>query len=179
VATERQKVQCAGVRVQGTLFLPDPAGAVIDDIRRRWDPVMAELVPAHVTVAYEIDDPAGFSRRLVEVATVMAPLRFALTHAACWGSSPAGGIYLAVDDSFGDIAGLRRSLRIADPTGVAYTPHVTLVHPRSAHRAEEAWTVLRALRVDQPVTVHDVALVQNAGRGWDVVERVPLLGRRR
>jgi hypothetical protein len=164
-------------RLQATLFLPPPANQVVEDIRRRWDPIMAELVTAHVTLVYEVDDPGVFMRLLMRVAGVTAPLEFELTHAACWGS-PDRGIYLAVEDSLGGIGALRRSLLVADPPGVTYTPHVTLVLPRSVapERAGAAWTLLRDLRMDQPVTIHDVALVQNAGRGWELVDRIRLMG---
>jgi 2'-5' RNA ligase len=165
-------------RLQATLFLPPPVNELVEDIRRRWDPAMATLVSAHVTLVYEVDDPGVFLQRLARVARATTPLEFTLTHAACWGS-PAGGIYLAVDDSLGAISALRRSLLVTDGPGVAYRPHVTLVHPRSATsaHAEAAWSLLRDVRVDQRVTIHDVALIRNAGHGWELMNRTRLMGR--
>ena len=149
---------------------------VVEEIRRRWDPATAALVAAHLTLVYEVDDDVV--ARLRRVAGITAPLGFVVTRAACWGS-PAGGIYLAVDDSLGAIGALRRFLQVGDPPGLVYTPHVTLVHPRSAtpQRAAAAWEDLSGLRLDERVTVGEVALVLHTGRGWEAAETIRLTGR--
>ncbi|MGH2687850.1 MAG: 2'-5' RNA ligase family protein, partial [Actinomycetota bacterium] len=132
--------------------MPPPVGRMADDLRRRWDPAAAALVGAHVTIAYEVDD--GVASRLRQVAAATAPVEFTLTRAACW-SSPAGGIYFAVEDRGGAIGALRRSLQIDDPPDLPFTPHVTLVHPRSAtsEGAAAAWSELRGLHLGRHVTV--------------------------
>lgn len=164
-------------RVQATLFLPPPVNRAVEDIRRRWDPRMAQVVAAHVTLVHQVDDPSAFLQQLRSIATVTAPVQFTLTHAARW-ESPAGGIYVAVEDSSDAIAALRRSLLVTDPPGITYTPHVTLVHPRTTlpDRARSAWSALRDVRVNQHVTVEDVALMQNGAQGWELVDRIRLMG---
>lgn len=61
-------------------------------------------------------------------------------------------------------------LRVEDTAGLPYTPHVTLVHPRTAtpEQAIAAWGALRGLRVDRPVTVHDVVVTRRTVRGWEM-----------
>ena len=167
----------APMRVQATLFLPPPVHQVVEEIRERWDPGMAQLVAAHVTLVHQVDEPSGFLQRLTRIAAATAPIELLLTHAACWGS-PGGGIYMAVEDSLGGIAGLRHSLLVTDPPGVVYTPHVTLLHPRTVTptRARAAWTLLHDLQVDQPVTIDEVALVQKRGQRCELVNQVRLTG---
>jgi 2'-5' RNA ligase len=138
---------------------------------------MAQLVAAHVTLVHQAEDPADFLERLKRIAATTPPIEISLTHAACWGS-PAGGIYVAVEDSLGALAELRRSLLVTDPPGVAYTPHVTLLHPRTATpaRARAAWTLLHDMRVDQAVTIDEVTLVQKRRQRWELTNRIRLKG---
>ncbi|MGH2722073.1 MAG: hypothetical protein ACRDJO_10800 [Actinomycetota bacterium] len=83
-----------------------------------------------------------------------------------------------MDHSSGTIGALRRSLQVEDPPGLPYTPHVTLVHPRTAtpEQAAAAWNALSGLRVDRPVTIPDVAVTRRTLRGWEVAERIRLTG---
>ena len=83
-----------------------------------------------------------------------------------------------MDDPLGAIAALRRSLQVDDPPGLVYTLHGTLVHPRSATpgRAEAAGDALSGRRLEERVTVDQVALVRHTDRGWEVAERIRLTG---
>ncbi len=41
------------------LFVPEPVAGLVDDVRRRWDPVMLGRIDAHVTLVHDVVDSAG------------------------------------------------------------------------------------------------------------------------
>jgi 2'-5' RNA ligase len=149
-----------GVRRQITAFLPAPIGARVDEVRMRWDPEMARRIAAHITLVHDADDDR-FVPPAVERVVDGQVLRVRLTAARCW-ETPAGGIYLGVDDGHGDIARIRRLLDVDESASVRYVPHVTLLHPRTVEpaRLEAAWAALAGWSVDAPVVVDRIAAIE-------------------
>ena len=161
---------CRAVRRQITAFLPEFVGAEIDEIRSRWDPEMAALISAHVTVVHDAPDRSPLDR-----VRGCSSLRIRLTGARCWGT-PDGGVYLGVDDGRGDLASVRETLRAMEAPGVEYEPHVTLLHPRtvSALRLREAWAELAHWTVDCDVVLDRISLVELVDAHWSVIDEVVL-----
>jgi mutator protein MutT len=67
-------------RIHLAAVLPAAAARPIEALRRRWDPVMAEVVPAHLTLAYpeEAPDVVLLRTRAGEAAVHEVPFRMRL-----------------------------------------------------------------------------------------------------
>ncbi len=65
-----------------TIFLPPDVAGPIEEARRRWDPVMAAQIAAHVTLAYPREAP---SRDLPPHVTIVHP-RTSTRGRECWES---------------------------------------------------------------------------------------------
>ena len=88
------------------LFVPPPVDAQVDEIRRRYDPIMTGRIGAHITLVHDAAD-LGMARERVAAAAERRSFPVRLTHTDRWGRS-SYGIYLHVDDHAG---GDRRAAR--------------------------------------------------------------------
>lgn len=168
-------------RTQLTAFVPAPARAGVDEVRRRWDPVMAARIGAHLTVLRSLPDPQVVSASLAEAPPGIVRLR--LSRAAHVTPLAAGGIFLAVEDEHGDWATLCQVLRRSlGPDADLSLPHVTLLHPRTTSLAqrERAWEVLSRWEPDLRVAISEVAVIRETGGGrWGTTGTIPLRTRNR
>jgi 2'-5' RNA ligase len=164
------------VRRQVVAFLPTPVGKRIDEIRARWDPTMAQRIAAHITLVHDAPDDNSL-RSCLDVVATGPQLLVQLTAARCWGA-PEHGIYLGVEDTRGDINRIRKSLRVIDPAGVRYEPHVTLVHSRAAAPASlaEAWSRLADWTLETAVAIDSLCVIELHATKWAVVTRVAFSG---
>ena len=157
--------------------LPAATAALVDEIRCRFDPIMAARIDAHLTLVHDVIDQARVAE-LVGRAVDREPFRVRLTHADRWGPSRYGS-YLHVDDPEGAVRGLHQALaELESPrwARVAYRPHVTLVHGRTVtdEEAEEAWRALDGFVAGWELGVADVDVIQLVEPRWRLVERHPL-----
>ncbi|HEX4493493.1 MAG TPA: NUDIX domain-containing protein [Acidimicrobiia bacterium] len=155
-----------GLRLPHATAFLDPVRADVEAVRRRWDPVMAAQIAAHVSVAYpsgggDVDD---LTARVAEVAPRHAPFVLELG-AVVNDGDPALGIFVAVRDVEGGLARLRDG--IADDGGRAdVPPHVTLVHPRTSGLGVVAWSEVRALDLTGRFVVRSIAITAFDGCRW-------------
>ena len=68
------------------VHLPDPTAALVDEIRCRFDPIMAARIDAHLTLVHDVTDRTRVAE-LVSRAIDREPFRVRLTHADRWGPS--------------------------------------------------------------------------------------------
>ena len=148
------------MRRQVTAFVPAPIGAQIDEIRMRWDPELARRIAAHITLVHDADDDR-FRSSAIDRLVDGRRLRVRLTGARYW-DTPAGGIYLGVDDEQGDIQRIRELLDVEESASVPYVPHVTLLHPRTVEpaRLEAAWAELASYSVNVTVVIDKVSVIE-------------------
>jgi 8-oxo-dGTP diphosphatase len=158
-----------------TLFLRGPAATPVERVRREWDPVMAGHVAAHVTVAYprDVDDVEELRRRTSAAAEELGHIRIELGDVE---HDPAHGtVYLGVRDPDGGLARLRRAIAGEDASR-GWTPHVTLVHPRTTNRGPAAWEHLRGTGLDGGLAVTEVAVTALRRSRWLTVDSWTLAG---
>ncbi|OLF14813.1 2'-5' RNA ligase family protein [Actinophytocola xanthii] len=168
------------------VLLDATATGPVQEWRQRWDPVMAAVVPAHLTVVYpeEVADEPLLLRRVESSLATTTPFRLRLG-AVVAEADGAGGVFVAVDDLDGGWAALRNALLTAPMTPADVPPHVTLVHPRTSRRGAGCWAVLAGRRVDLEVAVREVCLTETrygqagtADVSLAVLRRFALAGRR-
>jgi 2'-5' RNA ligase len=161
------------------LFVPPPVCEQLDDIRRRWDPVMCSRIGCHITLVHDVTDHARASELLATVAASTTPFTVRLGRAAHWGKS-AWGVYLHVDDPAGAVDAVQAQLAELEEerwARVAFRSHVTLVHSRTtpAEIAAEAWEVLESFDPGWEVAVDAIDIVEmDEATGWRSVARFEL-----
>jgi hypothetical protein len=157
-----------------TAFADPAVSGPVEELRWHWDPQMAGQIAAHVTVVYpeEIPDPALLKQRAAAAAASTAAFDLE-TGPAFYDGSPSSGVFLRVHDRDG---GLRAFRAAAVPAGsmISFPPHVTIVHPRTSARGEEAWAVLKACNLRIRFTVTGVAITAFDGERWPVLRVLPL-----
>ena len=159
------------------VHLPAPTAALVDEVRRRFDPVMAARIDAHITLVHDVVDHERVPE-LVRRASDREPFHVRLTHADRWGPSHFGA-YLHVDDPDGAVHSLHEAVAELEAPGWAragYRPHVTLVHGRtvSEEEADQAWRALDGFVAGWEVTVEAVDVIELIEPRWRLVERHPL-----
>jgi 2'-5' RNA ligase len=149
-------------REQVRIALPETLRQLVDGVRARWSAERVASNPAHITIVYpdELVDPESLRDRVKAAASGVAPFSLHTGSARVFGS-PAGGIFLSIDDPHGGVERLRRAiLRSPANPRVNYSCHVTLHHPRRGDNGADAWTKLSMFRVDASFTVDRVAIVR-------------------
>lgn len=110
-------------RRQASLYLEDMPH--IEDLRQRFNPAQAKLIPAHVTLIREdeVEDWGDVYRRLQALGDIALTLEF--------GSSIRDGnlVYLPVVGGGDRFDELRAALLPGTPR--KHNPHLTLIHPRN------------------------------------------------
>ncbi|MGC5030005.1 2'-5' RNA ligase family protein [Micromonospora sp. DT229] len=157
-----------------------PQGSEIDTVQRwrhTWDPVMASVVPPHVTLAYpeETADEALLLYRAEHLTPLVPPVRLRLDEVFA-EEEGRGGVFLRVADVDGGWAELRGEL-LADPmTPIDFPAHLTLVHPRTSKRGADCRAALAGRRLAATVWVREVLFTETTADTFTVLRRFPLSG---
>jgi 2'-5' RNA ligase len=154
-----------------------PTAALVDEIRCRFDPIMAARIDPHLTLVHDVSDRTR-AADTVGRAVQREPFRIRLTHADRWGPSRHGA-YLHVEDPDSAVRGLQEAVAGLESPAWArggFRPHVTLVNGRtvSEEQAEAAWRALDGFVAGWELTVAAVDLVELVEPRWRLVERHPL-----
>jgi hypothetical protein len=160
-----------GLRRQLTLFVPPGAAPVIDDVRRRVDPVQFGLIAAHVTLCREDEfgelSVPDLRRRLAHVPPLTlvfgAPTPFA-----------GHGMLLPCIDGAPAFHALRAAA-LGTANIRVHEAHITLAHPRNPIAAENVPATYGALPGSTAITFPDVALIeQRDAQPWERLGTVAL-----
>jgi hypothetical protein len=108
-------------RHHATAFLSPRSSQKVEELRRTWDPAMAQQIAAHITLIYpeEIADPAELIVQATRAAASTAP--FSITVGApIHAGHPADGVY--GERAWNELAGLHIDARFTI-TEVAITAY--------------------------------------------------------
>ena len=157
------------------LFLLLEVSGAIEAARRKWDPVMASQICAHVTLIYPQEVPTV--SRLVESVSAGAratqPFSLRLGKFDYFGN-PEDGVYIEVEDIGGDYQRFRERCLQSHSYRIAFSPHVTLVHPRTSSRGPDFWVHGRYQLERQEFSVNEVAITAFDGTMWVATDRFAL-----
>jgi hypothetical protein len=157
-----------------------PVGPITERVERwrhRWDPAMASVVPAHVTVVYpeETADESLLLTRAEHATGEIAPFRLRLSGVTAEDGG-RGGVFIGVDDIDGGLKNLKRRLLAAPMTPLGYPAHVTIAHPRTSSRGPECYAALAGERLDSEVQVRELLFSETTASIFAVRRRFPLSG---
>jgi len=173
-AQRRDGDRTAGFTSPHATVFVDPIASDIEARRRRWDPVMAAQIAAHVTVAYprEVADLDDMTERVRAAASSATPFELELGAVVDTGD-PDYGVFVEVRDVDGGWARLRDAIAGTERDD-RRTPHVTLVHPRTSGLGRIAWGELERLDLRRRVVVRTVAVTGFDGHRWVTTSAHPL-----
>ena len=162
------------VRHHATGFLDPRHSKPVEELRSRWDPVMASQIASHVTLVYpeEVPDSANLERLAAAAAASTPPFAITLGPAFFKGS-PAAGVFLHVHDPDNGIGSFRAQV-VPPGRAVDFPPHVTIVHPGTSGLGQQAWQQLVSTRIDGQFTITCVAITAFSGDRWQTLRRLPL-----
>ena len=163
-------------RRHATAFLGPAGSQAIEELRRAWDPDMARQIAAHVTLIYpeEIPDPAELTARTARAAASTAPFTIAIG-SPFYAGSAGEGVFFHVSDP-GDGIGRFRAIAVPDARVTGFPPHVTIVHPRTSRRGEQAWAELATMQLDARFVITRVTITAYDGDRWLCLDSIPLIG---
>ena len=152
-------------RTQLSLWVPPPADAMLEAIRRVVDPVQAALIPAHVTLCRDEElarlSPDDVAARLAAAGEPSLTLAFGA--AERFGGH---GIVLPCVAGRAHFHSLRARI-LGDPSPREHAPHLTLAHPRNPKAAGNDLSAAHALPVPLVVTFTNVRWIeQDEGGPW-------------
>jgi hypothetical protein len=155
-----------------------PSGPAIEQIeqwRNAWDPAMACVVPAHLTVVYpeETVDDDLLLRRAERFVSAMVPFRLRLEEVFAEDGG-RGGVFVAVHDVDGGWTRLRRQLLSEPMTPVDFPAHLTVAHPRTSSRGAECYAALAGHRLDADTWAREVLFTETTASSFTVLRRFPM-----
>jgi len=162
-----------------TIFVAPEVAGPIEAARRAWDPVTAAQIAAHVTLAYPQEAPISdlLVERVREASNNVPPFRFRLGDVACF-ECPEGGAYITVEDIDGGYREMREELLRPPFRGIAYHPHVTVVHPRTSRRGREFLESGYYRSQAHEFAAEEVTITAFDGVKWVVLVTFALAGKR-
>lgn len=147
----------------------------VEQWRRTWDPLMASVVPPHVTITYpeETVDEELLLRRAETTLGAERPFRLRLGEVFAEDAGH-GGVFVRAYDLDGGWAGLRQRLLAEPMTPVDFPAHLTIAHPRTASRGGQCYAALAGRCLDSDVWVREVRFTETTADICTVLRRFPL-----
>ena len=152
-------------RRQLSLFVPEAQRILLEQIRKRLDPIQHALIPAHVTLCRddELPDLQELILRLERLAPFLISMKFERPE-----ELPDGCVLLRPSSGTEEFRALRHAILGASARD--YKAHLTLLHPRNAtgtlHNLESIDRELSGLTV----TFSTASLIEQWGSNpWQVV----------
>lgn len=157
-----------GIRRQATLFFNNAPPALTHS-RHRYNPVQADLIPAHVTLCREdeVVDWLAFKQRVASLTRVELELKF--------GRPIRNGnsVLLPAIEGMEAFVSLRRNL-LSDGTSEPrpMNAHVTIIHPRNGTCTDEIFEEILQLLQPFQWTFNEIAVIEQQNGGpWQVLSR--------
>lgn len=158
------------MRRQITLLVPNPQSTCINAVRRRYNPIQAKLISAHLTLCRddEVEDWLELQARVISLGLSRFDLRFdAPKRKTHW-------VYLPIHGSPEPYNQLRR-LVLGDKNCRLQTPHITIIHPRNGtctdHEFDDICMQLPGMTIEFPVITF---IEKREGMPWNSALTVPL-----
>jgi 2'-5' RNA ligase len=134
----------------------------IEALRREFNPVQAQLIPAHVTLCREdeVDDWEAIAKRIVALRPVSVTLRFG-------GPVRDGNLVLlptvGLTESFDQLRFDLLSKQGAAPR--KHLPHITMIHPRNGVCTDAIFEEIAARILPFTATFREISLIEQRDGG--------------
>lgn len=158
-------------------LLSGVAADQLESYRRRWDPVMADRVPVHVTLVYpeEVEDEPILLERAIAATARVAPFPVWLG-ASVAAEDGREGVWFSVEDPSGSWRRLREMILAPPFTPITVAPHATVVHPRTSDLGPQAAAGLRSSRIGGESLLGELLHTETDPTGMRILHRLTLIG---
>ncbi|MFD9945532.1 2'-5' RNA ligase family protein [Nonomuraea sp. NPDC059023] len=155
-----------------SIALRGPAAERLERLRRTWDPRMAHVVPAHVTLVYpeETLDETLLLKRAASQAAERPPFRLRLGDVFAMD----GGVFVRVLDVDGAWAGLRRTLLPPPMAAMGFPAHATIAHPRTSTLGARCAAALAGRELAGEFRVTEIQFTEAGAGSFSVLRRFRL-----
>ncbi|MBB5077456.1 2'-5' RNA ligase family protein [Nonomuraea endophytica] len=152
-----------------SIALRGPAAEPLERLRQVWDPRMADVVPAHVTLVYpeETLDESLLLERAESRFGEQPPFRLSLGGVFAMD----GGVFVRVLDVDGAWAGLRRLLLAPPMVPVDFPPHVTIAHPRTSAQGARCHAALAGRELAGEFRVKEIQFTETGAGSFSVLRQ--------
>ncbi|MFI6394383.1 2'-5' RNA ligase family protein [Nonomuraea sp. NPDC050547] len=155
-----------------SIALRGPAAEPLERLRQKWDPRMAEVVPAHVTLVYpeETLDETLLLKRAESHAGERPPFRLRLGRVFAMD----GGVFVRVHDVDGAWTDLRRELLSPPMAAMDVPPHATIAHPRTSTWGARCAAALAGRELAGEFRVTEIRFTEAGAGSFSVLRRFSL-----
>lgn len=162
-------------RQQLTLFASASEAAVIEQIRKKYNPVQYGLIPAHVTLCRdeELNDTARLIQQIMQSSISVLQLKFGSAELFESGK----GVWLPGIDPSGNFNFLRMQLlKDLIPNVGQHRPHITLMHPRNSNCTKEIYDEIKQIPLPQKLNFNRISLIEQRNGGkWTILREFDLM----
>ena len=162
------------IRRQLTLFLPESAAALVEQIRQQYDPHQHALIKAHLTLCRE-DEIADWDKVFETISNSKEPA-IKLLFGPPTRFEQGRGLWLEALDPT-PFNGLRKTVLqqvITEPR--QQVPHITLMHPRESNCTDAIYQEICKHSFPTSIRFDQISLVEQMGGGkWEILQNFPLL----
>jgi 2'-5' RNA ligase len=162
-------------RQQLSLFVPSGDAAIIERVRRLYNPLQQAIIPGHITLCRE-DELRPLDRVLANLAQLVQgpitvdmgqPLRF----------NEGKGLLLpgvGTNDAFAALR--KRVLHGVDEHPRPHHPHLTLIHPRNGTCTDPIFAAIRHHQWPKQLVFPTISLIEQTEEAavWQVLREYPL-----
>lgn len=161
-------------RQQLTLFMGENKSAIIETIRKEFNPFQYALIKSHVTLCRE-DEIEGIEKIKLNLAALnQSYITINFGHILRFADGK--GVLLPAIGENKTFQALRATILqgiIEKPR--QHEPHITLIHPRNATCTDEIFETIEKYRFPNTIEFKKISLIeQEMGREWRILEEFDL-----
>lgn len=160
-------------RMQLSLFVPAEQSTAIEQIRRQYNPIQYDLIPAHVTLCRE-DELTSFEAVLKNLEHLDFPAFSIPFNPPIRFDNGKGLLLPALDNStFQELRKLVLKGVIDQPR--IHAPHLTLMHPRNSTCTDLIYKEIQSIPLPESFCFTQISLIEQVnGDPWAIKKEWPL-----
>ncbi len=162
------------IRRQLTLFVQDNNGT-IEKIRKKFNPVQYELIPAHVTLCRE-DEIELIEKVVQNIKSLRLDNQVKLIFDPVDRFQDGKGVLIPAkieNNEFHDLR--RRILKGINDSPRQHRPHITLMHPRNSTCTDNIFNQIKQYTFPTEISFNKISVIEQKNGGpWTILEEFRL-----
>ena len=156
-------------RIQLTLFVDEQQSGIIEQVRKKYNPVQYGLIKSHVTLCREHElDPPG---EVIETLNNLVQSPITIQFGAVTRFADGKGVLLPAAGDNASYYQLRKiALQKLTENPGHHEPHITLMHPRNSACNDSLFEEIQEFVLPVALTFNKISLIRQVeGKEWSVV----------